>query len=490
MKATSEQSEAALSKASWHREEAPESGERRRPSVKRLYAHLPVFIIVDFLAVVATAVIAKVIYLDLMLETDEFLVKYLFISIALGVTASLFFEQMGMYRSETLPAPLIGFGKLWGGLALSFLVLLGFLYVFKVSDLFSRGWMLSWFVLSAITLVLARWHVTRILRARIRSGQLRHSVAIYGAPDFVSKFRAEYGTTSPLGEISGVYMAAGDGSHPDNINGTLDDLRRAMQNGLYDTIVIAMPASEKAAIRSAVKSLASYSAELLLCTDLEQCTFPVSGSRTLGNIRMDVINVVPGSERSRVAKACLDYMIAATGLFVLAPVLLLIAIAIKIDSRGPVFFRQRRYGQNEKIFRIFKFRTMTVAEDGHVVVQATKNDARVTRVGRILRRSSLDEVPQLLNVLLGDMSIVGPRPHAIAHDNDFDSRLDMFSRRRRVRPGITGWAQVNGWRGETKTIETIQARVQHDLYYIDNWSIWLDLEIIARTVMVAGRQAY
>ena len=162
----------------------------------------------------------------------------------------------------------------------------------------------------------------------------------------------------------------------------------------------------------------------------------------------------------------------------------------KVVDDGPVFFRQRRYGQNNKIFRIFKFRTMTVTEDGPVVVQATKNDSRVTYIGRFLRGSSLDEVPQLINVLLGDMSIVGPRPHAIAHDEDFDSKLDLFSRRRRVRPGLTGWAQVNGYRGETKTLESIEGRMQHDLYYIDNWSIWLDLEIVARTILILGKKAY
>jgi len=133
---------------------------------------------------------------------------------------------------------------------------------------------------------------------------------------------------------------------------------------------------------------------------------------------------------------------------------------------------------------------MTVAEDGQVVVQAKRNDVRVTRVGRFLRRTSLDELPQLLNVLAGDMSLVGPRPHALAHDEAFEEQLDLFSRRRRVRPGITGWAQVNGYRGETRTIEDIHARMQHDLYYIDNWSIWLDLEILARTLMVATRRAY
>ena len=170
--------------------------------------------------------------------------------------------------------------------------------------------------------------------------------------------------------------------------------------------------------------------------------------------------------------------------------LALIALAIKLDGPGPVFFRQRRYGRNNRVFRIFKFRTMTVAEDDDAVRQAEKGDQRVTRVGRILRAASIDELPQLINVLFGQMSIVGPRPHALSHEEKFEQSSDLFSRRRRVLPGITGWAQVNGCRGETKTQSDVARRLEYDLYYIDNWSIWFDVEIIVRTVVTVLRGAY
>jgi putative colanic acid biosynthesis UDP-glucose lipid carrier transferase len=455
----------------------------------RLSAYLYLFLMFDLLAIILSGITVKYLYIDLFLGTNEELLKYVIVSASLGIICCLFFEQQGMYKPELLPAPLIGFGKLWGVLGLSFLILLGILYVLKVSDLFSRGWMLSWLVLSAAALILARWWTTRYLRNQILSGKLKHSVAVFGTPDFTSTFCVAYMRNSSLGGISGIYMTETD-SNPSDADARLQELRQAIQQDLYDTVIIALPAKEKALIQSAVKNLGSYSTELLLCSDLEHHPCPVNGLRTFGNLRMDVINVVPGSESGQIAKRCLDYVLAAAGLIALAPVLILIAIAIKIDSPGPVFFRQRRYGQNNRIFRIFKFRTMTVTEDGPVVVQATREDARVTRIGRFLRGSSLDEIPQLINVLLGDMSIVGPRPHALAHDEDFDSRLDLFSRRRRVRPGITGWAQVNGFRGETRTLESIEGRMQHDLYYIDNWSIWLDLEIVARTILVFSRKAY
>ena len=457
---------------------------------RRLHAYLPLLILVDFLAIVIAGAAAKIIYLDMILATDEWLAKYMIVSVALAATAALFYEQMELYKSDTLSSPILGFGKLWGGLALSFLILLGILFLLKISDGFSRGWMLSWLILSAITVVYGRWQVTRLLKNRIKTGRLRHAVAIYGTEDFIDKIGENYDQACPLSEISGTYVVPKNEVALNHPSKQLEELRKAMEIGEYDTIVIALPSTQKRAIQLAIESLGSYSNELLLCSDLDQYPYPVNGSRTLGDVRLDVINIVPLSESAHIAKAFLDYFLATVGLILLSPTLLLIALAIKLDSKGPVFFRQRRYGQNNKIFKIYKFRTMTVAEDGPVVVQAKQDDDRVTRVGRFLRRTSLDELPQLINVLLGQMSIVGPRPHAVAHDQDFETKLDLFSRRRRVRPGITGWAQVKGYRGETKTIEDIEGRVQHDLYYIDNWSIWLDLEIIARTIMVAGKKAY
>ena len=169
-----------------------------------------------------------------------------------------------------------------------------------------------------------------------------------------------------------------------------------------------------------------------------------------------------------------------------------IALAIKLDSKGPVFFRQRRHGANHKVFEVLKFRTMTVLEDGDVIVQAKKNDQRITRVGRILRKTSLDELPQLFNVLLGDMSLVGPRPHALAHNNYYSKMLENYASRHRVKPGITGWAQINGLRGEITDPQLMEQRVRYDLEYIDGWSIWFDLYVLFLTPIFGfvSRRAY
>jgi putative colanic acid biosynthesis UDP-glucose lipid carrier transferase len=188
-----------------------------------------------------------------------------------------------------------------------------------------------------------------------------------------------------------------------------------------------------------------------------------------------------------VSKRATDIILAGAALLVLWPLLLLIAIAVKITSRGPVLFRQRRYGLNGEEILIYKFRSMTVAEDGAVVTQATKFDTRVTPLGRILRSTSLDELPQLLNVLEGKMSVVGPRPHAVAHNEQYRKLINGYMIRHKVRPGITGLAQVNGLRGETQTVEKMRERVRLDLEYLSHWSPWLDVQIIFKTLWVIAR---
>ena len=191
-------------------------------------------------------------------------------------------------------------------------------------------------------------------------------------------------------------------------------------------------------------------------------------------------------------KRLLDIVMAATGLVCLLPLLLLTAAAIKLDSAGPIFFRQTRCGFNGRKFKIYKFRTMSVLEDGDTIVQATREDNRVTRVGRWLRRTSIDELPQIINVLQGDMSIVGPRPHAVAHDAQFEKLVGTYAYRHHAKPGITGWAQVNGHRGITRTTAQIEQRTALDLWYVENWSLSLDFKIIFMTAIEVfrGENAY
>lgn len=189
----------------------------------------------------------------------------------------------------------------------------------------------------------------------------------------------------------------------------------------------------------------------------------------------------PLTKGQRGAKRVFDLTVTIGLLLLLLPVLVVVAALIFVDSRGPIFFRQRRIGFNASIFQIYKFRTMTVLEDGEVIYQAQRNDVRITRVGRFLRRFSIDELPQLLNVLKGDMSLVGPRPHALAHDEEYNQLITFYPARHKVKPGITGWAQVNGLRGATPYVHAMMMRVEYDVWYVDRWSLWLDIKILLLT---------
>jgi putative colanic acid biosynthesis UDP-glucose lipid carrier transferase len=214
--------------------------------------------------------------------------------------------------------------------------------------------------------------------------------------------------------------------------------------------------------------------------------------RSVGGMSTFEIQRPPLSFTELFCKRVLDVTVAGSALVLLSPLIVLTCIAVKLDSKGPAFFRQTRNGFNGRSFTILKFRSMTVQENGSTIVQATKNDARVTRVGRILRRTSVDELPQLWNVLSGHMSIVGPRPHATAHDQYYASELGNYAFRQHVAPGLTGWAQVHGFRGETSTVDDMNQRLQHDIWYIDHWSLWLDLQILLRTPieLLRARNAY
>jgi putative colanic acid biosynthesis UDP-glucose lipid carrier transferase len=198
--------------------------------------------------------------------------------------------------------------------------------------------------------------------------------------------------------------------------------------------------------------------------------------------------VVGRSPANSVQKRLLDIVASIALIIFLAPSLLFVAIVIKLDSRGPILFMQRRTGLNGVPFRVYKFRSMSVAEDGGVVTQATRNDRRVTRVGRFIRRASIDELPQLFNVLRGDMSLVGPRPHALAHDEYYGSLISEYSKRFRVRPGITGLSQVKGFRGETETIADMEQRIHFDNHYIERWSILMDIRILVSTAFIVPLQ--
>jgi putative colanic acid biosynthesis UDP-glucose lipid carrier transferase len=403
----------------------------------------------------------------------------------LGCLVHVFYCGLDLYDANVIGGQSIQVGKLLGGLALSFLVLIGILYLLKLAEDSSRGWMLLWFALSIVGVCTVRVAALRYMRSARSTCRMRERIAIVGTDDTAERLRSKLRGHADL-EVVGVYDDPSDFEEepcgPPRGRGLSSLIERA-RNGAVDHIIIALPKLEQSEVKRALDRLAILSIDLYLWTDAAPILAPVLGWRDVGDVQLQLVAPKPLAERAQLVKSGFDFVIALAALLLLAPVFALIALAVKADSPGPVFFRQRRFGRNLQIFSIYKFRTMTVMEDGPSIKQAEKNDVRVTRIGRFLRRNSLDELPQLLNVLKGEMSLVGPRPHALIHDRQYAPQIEHYTWRHRVKPGMTGWAQVNGLRGETKVSDDMRRRMEHDLHYIENWSIWLDFEILFRTAL-------
>jgi Undecaprenyl-phosphate glucose phosphotransferase len=263
----------------------------------------------------------------------------------------------------------------------------------------------------------------------------------------------------------------------------IEAVQRMAQRKPLDDIVISCPWSATDRIKELVEGLSTIPATVHLASNTASPLMCDPHPARIGRVRTLQLAPAPLTLRDRVLKRAFDIVVASILLLAALPIFGAIALMIKLDSPGPVLFRQRRHGFNHREFRVIKFRTMSTLDDGTRIRQASRNDSRVTRVGRFLRSTNLDEIPQLINVLAGQMSLVGPRPHAVAHDNEYEERIRQYARRHKVKPGITGWAQVNGYRGETSSIDKMLKRVDHDLYYIDHWSLLFDIRILIMTVL-------
>jgi putative colanic acid biosynthesis UDP-glucose lipid carrier transferase len=274
--------------------------------------------------------------------------------------------------------------------------------------------------------------------------------------------------------------------------GNSEDLVRQCRQGSIDVVYVALPLRAELRTAGLLSVLADTTVTVYLVADFLYYSLLRAQWSQVGNIPVVSVHDSPFQGVVGWVKRLEDLVLGSVIVLLTAIPMICIAVAIKFSSPGPVFFRQWRYGLCGKKIRILKFRTMKVCEDGPSVVQASRNDARVTTVGRFLRRTSLDEFPQFLQVLTGELSLVGPRPHAVAHNEQYRSLIHGYMLRHMVKPGITGWAQVNGWRGETAELEKMELRVQHDLEYIRNWNLLLDLKIIFLTIFGAkkGRNAY
>ncbi|MDE2228397.1 MAG: undecaprenyl-phosphate glucose phosphotransferase [Alphaproteobacteria bacterium] len=408
-------------------------------------------------------------------------------------------QVLGGYRFANLAHAQLALAQAFA----AWLAAIGALFVaLRVSGLNSGTthiWLLLWLMVGSAGLAAVRMVFSGRVRAWQRTGRLRRRTAVVGVGRLAERFLGHCAAASdPEVDIVGVYR---DRREPHAVAhcaghavlGDIDDLIGDVRNGRIDMVIVAMPAAADLRLADTMSKLRLVPVDVRLCS--ESFVFDVGPCQVSQINGLTMFNVIdrPVSEWKWIAKAIEDRVLAAVILLLISPLLAAIAIAIKLDSPGPVFFRQKRYGFNRELIEVLKFRTMYHhARDPNAEKLTTRDDPRVTRVGAILRRTTLDELPQFFNVLRGEMSIVGPRPHAISAKAGgvlYHDAVRYYDARHRMKPGITGWAQINGWRGETQTIEQIQRRVEYDLYYIEHWSILLDLKIILRTIMVGFTDA-
>jgi len=403
-------------------------------------------------------------------------------------------DANGLYRSTLRSAPpKVELGKVWFSWGFTPPILLTLAFATKTGDDYSRIVTLVWFLVAPTLISAVRLGSRRIEGEMYRRGVATRTVHIVGATKMGGMIAQRIMDDPGSGMTVEGYF---DDRDPERLNpmperlgppiGRLNDLLDLAHRGKVDIVYIALPLRAESRISDIVRKLADSTASVYVVADF--LVFDLVHAQWSNVQGLPVVSVFesPFYGVNGWLKRVEDLVLGSIILLLIAFPMACIALGVKLSSQGPVFFRQRRYGLNGEEIRVLKFRTMTVTEDGAAVTQAKKNDQRVTRFGGFLRRTSLDELPQFINVLMGEMSIVGPRPHAVSHNEMYRRMIHGYMLRHKVKPGITGWAQVNGWRGETDTVEKMEQRVNHDLHYIQNWGLLFDLKIIFKTIFGSG----
>jgi Undecaprenyl-phosphate glucose phosphotransferase len=476
----------------------PPTGPRTRAMAEQIVprSSVPIDLVIfavrifEFLTVILAGVVALSLWSERIMAMDT--PVYGRTMLAGALIFALVAEIMGTYDVDCHFSMSKAWERVLGSWMVTGLFPLTVGFLMKVSEDFSRGWAITWFVSGAIMLAGTRAAMTLWIRRLKAQGVFNSRVAIYGGSAQGQKL-AHYirGNSKLTISLVGFFDDRRDGRVPILVDdlpvfGTSDDLVAMIRDDLIDQVIVALPWSAEARIQQVVQKLALTPVRIRLAPDLANFAFAHRPLVLLGDMPVITLFERPISGTDAIVKRAEDLIFTVAILFFLWPLLLLAAIAVKLDSPGPIFFRQPREGFNNQRFDVLKFRSMThdsCETDG--IQQATRDDKRVTRVGRIIRATSIDELPQLLNVLKGDMSLVGPRPHAPstrAAGRPFHEVVQTYAARHKVKPGMTGWAQVCGWRGETDTEEKLVKRLEHDLYYIENWSVTFDIYILIRTV--------
>jgi putative colanic acid biosynthesis UDP-glucose lipid carrier transferase len=382
------------------------------------------------------------------------------------------------------------------GWMIVFFILLFFGYATKSLGQFPREVLVHWPVATLFSLLAAHALLKVALPRVLASEANRRRAVIVGANELGQRLAAKLHINTTLGISLAGFVDDREqerrGALSDPVLGRLTDLPALVQTHRIDQIYLAMPMVSQPRILNLLESLRDTTASIYFVPDIFVADLIQARVDNIDGIPVVAVCESPFYGVSGLIKRVSDIVFVTLILVLIAPLMLAIAIAVKWSSPGPVLFQQRRYGLDGREIWIYKFRSMTVCEDSGEIRQATRNDQRVTRIGAFLRKYSLDELPQFINVLQGRMSVVGPRPHAVAHNEMYRKLIKGYMVRHKVRPGVTGWAQVNGLRGETDTLEKMQARIEHDLEYLRTWSLGLDARIILRTVfeVISSKDVY
>jgi putative colanic acid biosynthesis UDP-glucose lipid carrier transferase len=436
------------------------------------------------------AIVALSLYIATLIYAAEWHVYY---TVAAMAAVGLFFVFAGarnMYTSWRLGSLAREVGNLFF-ILLAVMIGLGVLaFLTKASANYSRVVVALWFVLALCGLILQRGMLRVALRELRKRNRNSRSLAIAGAGMLAQNVIAKVMATPWAGlKLAGIYddrsvhRLSADNEPTIELAGKFSDLIQEARDGKIDYVYVALPMRAERRILDLIDALADTTASVYLVPDVFVADLVKAHWVDMDGMPMVSLFESPFYGVDGWLKRFEDLVLGSLILAVVAVPMLLIAAGVKLTSLGPVLFRQHRYGLNGKVVEVWKFRSMTVLEDGDRVPQATPLDPRITRFGAFLRRTSLDEFPQFINVLQGRMSIVGPRPHAVAHNEQYRRLVQGYMLRHKVKPGITGWAQVNGWRGQTDSVEKMKKRVECDLHYIRNWSLGLDIKIILLTVV-------
>jgi Undecaprenyl-phosphate glucose phosphotransferase len=421
----------------------------------------------------------------------------------IGAGAVLAMQSFGLYKISifrTFPARAL---RLTAALACVFGAAFVAVVSFRLEPIYSRAFLLAWFGCGLAALSCERTGLALLVDRLIRMGRLVRRTVLVGGGSAADSLLQQLARQSQADlQVLGIFDDRTDGRSPTVVAGfpklgTVDDLLEFARRTRIDLVIFTLPITAEQRLLEMLRKLWILPIDIRLAAHRNELHFRPHSYSYIGTVPLIDIYDRPIADWDLVLKYCFDRVAGAILLALLSPVMAVAAVAIKLDSKGPILFRQKRYGFNNEVIEIYKFRSMyRDALDFGAAKLVTKNDPRVTRVGRFLRKTSLDELPQLFNVVFkGNLSLVGPRPHALhakAAERHYDEVVDGYFARHRVRPGITGWAQIHGWRGETDTPEKIQGRVESDLYYIENWSILLDIYILFATplALFETRNAY